>query len=206
MRIVFGVAIETGRRWIRKSSVLVAVEAGGLLVLAEQRVVRRRVIEFGLQPFGWFVAGRTVSAHSVLMGLIFRVTVNARRGCLPPLLVGLMTIVAGCVFVRTQQFEIGEAMVERRFIEDDNACVTANMLRMARRALVGLDLGAATVEPGFLVDVHSDILMAIHAKLPLPALVKSLVAGRAFAFQVRVGIGDRTRHNKGLDILRRGIV
>jgi len=206
MRIVFGVAIETGRRWIRKSSVLVAVEAGGLLVLAEQRVVRRRVIEFGLQPFGWFVAGRTVSAHSVLVGFIFCVAVNARGRCCPAFLVGLVTIVAGRVFVRSQQFEIGKAMIERGLIENDNQCITTNMLGMASEALVRLNFGAATVEAGFRVNVHGNILMAIHAKLPLPALVKSLMARRTFAFEIRVALDNRTRHDQGLDILCRRIV
>jgi hypothetical protein len=97
-------------------------------------------------------------------------------------------------------------MIERGLIEDDNERIAANMLRMARGTPVRLDLGALTVESGFVVDITRDIFMAIQAKLPLPALVKSLVAGRTFAFQIRMGLDDRTRHDQRLDILRERVV
>ena len=206
VRIIFSVAIETLRRRIRESAVFMAVETSGFEVFSEQWVVGRRMIEFGLQPFCWLMAIDAVRAHSVLVGFVFFVAVNARRGRLPVLQIGLVAIFAVSIFVRSQQFEIGKAMIESGLIEDDNERITANMLRMAGRTLVSLDLGAPPVESGFLVNVDGDLFMAIHAKLPLPALVKSLVARRTFAFQIRMSLDNRTRHDQGLDILRRRIV
>jgi hypothetical protein len=102
MRVILCMAIETFRWRIRESAVLVAVKTSDFKVLAKQWVVRRRVVELGLQPFRWRVAVDTVSTHSILVGLVFLVAVNARRGCFPVLQIGPVAIFAGGIFVRTQ--------------------------------------------------------------------------------------------------------
>ena len=164
------------------------------------------MVKLRLQPFGRLVTGSAVSAHAVLMRFIFRVTVNARRRCFAPFLVRLMTVVAGGVFVRTQQLEVRKAMIERGFIEYDDERIAADMLRVTGGALIGLYFGASSVESRFGFYIFGDLFMTVHAKLPLPTLVEALVAGRTFAFQVRVGTGHRTRHDQGFDILRRGVM
>ena len=52
MRIVGFVATEAGRWRFGKRLIVVAVEACCLLMFAEQRIVRRIVIELSICPFG----------------------------------------------------------------------------------------------------------------------------------------------------------
>ena len=77
------VATKAVSRRARKCSVLVTIQANGLAVFAEQRKVSFVVIEFGFKPFGWLVAGATLCTHDFLMGLIFKMAVDALRRRFP---------------------------------------------------------------------------------------------------------------------------
>ena len=206
MRVILGVAIKTGCRRVRESAVFMAVETGGLEVFSEQRVVRCRVVEFGLQPFRWLVAIDAVAAHSVLVRFVILVAVHAFRGCVPVLVIRLVAVAALGVGMRSEEFKVREAMVEGGFIQDDYGRVTAQVLRMAGGTLVSLDFGAPPVESGFPVDVLGNIFMTIQAKQPLSTLVKLLVAGGATVLKVCVSCYDLSGHYEGLDILRRCVV
>ena len=68
MGIILGVTTETSGRGVEERPVLVAVSARRFLVLADQRKVRRIVIEFRIGPFGGLVAGSAVVTHRLFMG------------------------------------------------------------------------------------------------------------------------------------------
>jgi len=77
MRVVFGVAVDAFGQWLRECTVFVTIETRSLKVFAKQRVVRRAVVELGVQPLSWPVAISTVGAHCVLMRLVFTMAVDA---------------------------------------------------------------------------------------------------------------------------------
>lgn len=102
MRVVLLVTTETGRRRVRESSIFVTIEARGLKVLAEQWVIRRRMVELGLQPFCWLVARRAIRTHSVLMRLIVLVAADTGRWCFPTLQVRRMAAFTVGLLVRSR--------------------------------------------------------------------------------------------------------
>lgn len=87
VRVILGVATETGRRRALKSPVFVTVEARCLQMLAEQRVVGRVVIEFDLEPARCAVAVRAFGAHEFAMNIVLFMTGQTVAWRIPELLV-----------------------------------------------------------------------------------------------------------------------
>lgn len=199
--VILSVTIKALRWRIRECAVFVAVEAGRLLVLSEQRIVRGRVVEFGLQPLRRFVAADAVAAHPVLVRFVFLVAIDAVRGRLPVFSIRRVAVFAFCVLVRSQQFKVSETMIERCLVKNDDDRITTLVFGMTGGALVGLNFGAFPVVSVFLIDVFCDIFVAIETELPLCFFVESFVAGGTLILQVRVSLDDIAGHDQRLNVL-----
>ena len=74
-------------------------------------------------------------------------------------LTDLMAIFTGRLLVRAHQDKISQLMIEPLRVEPDNIGVTANMLGMARRALLHKGILIATVVADSVFDVTGNIFM-----------------------------------------------
>ena len=166
------VAAEAVCRRARKCPVLVTIQAGSLAMFTEQRIVSFVVIEFGFQPFGWLVAGATFSTHDFLMGLIFKMAVDALRRCFPMLQLRCMTIRTIGICVWAFQVEVGKAVVKGLLIHDNDDGIATFVFGMARSTLVILYFCTESMKACFLFKVCCDLFMTIQAQLTLPFLVK----------------------------------
>ncbi len=77
VRVVFCVTVETGVLWFGEGSVCMAVETLHLQVLADEWIISRVMIIFGVKPLCWLVAFSTVGTHRVLVRCVFTMTVDA---------------------------------------------------------------------------------------------------------------------------------
>jgi hypothetical protein len=178
-----------------------AVEARCFLMFAEQVVIGCAVVELGFKPFGWLMAACAVSAHLVLMRFVVLVAIDAVGLCFPVFGAGLMAVLTFGFSVRAEQLKVSKAVVESVFIQQHDDRISTFMFCVAGRTLIGLNLGALAVKPGFRVNVESDILMAVEAKLLLSLLVEHLVARGTFAFELEVRGCDFSGHDQRLNIL-----
>ena len=78
--------------------------------------------------------------------------------------------------MRAIKYEISESMIEGAGIEIDNGRVTAFMIRMTGRALIGVSSGVQSVKSCLCFDVSGNLVVTIHAALSLGFLIKHHVA------------------------------
>ena len=95
--VVRCVAAEAGSGWTRECSILVTVQANGLAVFAEQRVLGSTVIELGFKPLGRLMARAALGTHDFLVGLIFKMTVDTLGRRFPMLQIWRMAIRTLCI-------------------------------------------------------------------------------------------------------------
>ena len=115
------------------------IQTSRFAVFAEQGIFCRSVVKLTFQPLGRFVTSNTLKAHRFLMRLVFTMTVDALGGCFAARQVRFMAVGAVGLRVRTDQFEIGEAMIKRRFVQNNDDRISTLVFRMAAGALIRLD-------------------------------------------------------------------
>lgn len=110
--IVLGMTAKACRGRIGKGAVSMAVATGRLLVLADQRVAGRIVIEFDLEPVAGRMAIAALCAQFSRMRIVVLMTREAvaRRIAMP--LLGLMTILALIVRMFAEQREVRQVVAE----------------------------------------------------------------------------------------------
>jgi hypothetical protein len=92
-------------------------------------------------------------------------------------------------------------VVEAVFSKNDDFGVAAVMIGMTGRALVIARVRVPAVIPGGRTEVRGDVLVTIHAKLPLRILVKHLMARGTLRLELSVTSDDVARHDERLDVL-----
>ncbi len=201
VRVIFGMAVDTGGWRFGESSILMTIQTSRFAVFTEQGIFCCSVVKLAFQPLGRFVTGNTIKAHRFLMRLVVTMTVDALRWRFSMLQIRFMTIGAVGLRVRTAQLEVGEAMVKRSFVQNNDDRISSLVFCMAAGALVGLDFCAKPMKSSLATDVACDIFMTIEAKLPLPFFVEQLVAAGTLAFKIRMHLDDLTGHDERLNIL-----
>ena len=205
VRVVCFMAGETGSRRVWEGAIFVAAQAGRLLMLSEQWVFRGVVIEFGISPFGWLVARRAVVIHRILMRFFVAVTIDALRWRFPVFLVGNVTVAALGLKVSAYEFEVGEGVVEIIFVQDHHISVTTLVIGMAGCALVIAGVRMAPVIAERSRNIRTHIFVTIHTELSLAGLIEHDMAGGTLGLDLGVSFDDIARHDKRLDVLRRGV-
>ena len=131
MRVIFGMAVDTGGGRLGEGSILMTIQTSRFGVFAEQGIFCCSVVKLGLQPLCRFVTSNTVKAHRFLMRLVFTMTVDALGRCFSTLQIRFMTVGAVGLRVRPSQLEIGEAMIKRRFVQNNDDGVSSLVFLMA---------------------------------------------------------------------------
>ncbi len=172
MRVIFGVAVDTGGGWLGEGSILMTIQTSRFAVFAEQGIFCCSVVKLAFQPLGRLMTGNTLKAHRFLMRLVFTMTVDALGWRFSMLQIRFMTVGAVGLGVRTSQLEVGEAMIKRSFVQNNDDRISSLVFCMAAGALIGLDFCAKPMKSLLATDVACDIFMTIEAKLPLPFFVE----------------------------------
>ena len=161
--IVFRVTVVALRRGVLKRVVGMAVETCRLLVLADQRVVGRVVVELDVEPLRgrMTVAARRSQCFSVRV-VVF-MTGIAVAGSVAMFLVRSMARGAFGFGMFAKQWEIGEIVVECLFIQLHDVGISTLVIRMAARAGRILRLLESAVEARRLVDVVGDVFVTVKA-------------------------------------------
>ena len=89
------------------------IEAGCLLVFADQAKARYIMVKIDLGPLDRRMAVSTLCAHSLTMNIVGLVTSEAVRWCFAMFLPGVMAIATGRVNVLAFQREVGAFVFER---------------------------------------------------------------------------------------------
>ena len=134
------------------------------------------MIEFGICPVIWIVAIAAIAAEISFMSIVIDVAIDALAGCVAVLIVGLVAIRTFHLKVLTQQFEVGDEMVKRRFIKARYIGVPPFMISMTCGAraipnIIGLAMKAGSAGP-----IGCNIFVAVEAKLILLRTVERFVA------------------------------
>ena len=106
-------------------------------VSTDQRVTCSVVVKFDLQPVNRCMTISTVLTHKVLMGIVVDMTRNAIGWCFPVLVSLVVTVGAFDVGVSTDERKVGEVVVERLFVENNDPGIAAFVIGMAVRTIIG---------------------------------------------------------------------
>ena len=147
------------------------------------------------------MTGRTIGAHGPFMWFVFAVAIHTVPWGIAVFFVRCMAIGALRFFVRVQQLEIGERVVETALVQNNDLRIPAFMFRVTRFALIDTCFGMKTVEPDGRNDVCCDILVTVHAQLTLFGSVKLLVTRGALRLEICVPKNDIAGHDQALNIL-----
>jgi Holliday junction resolvasome RuvABC endonuclease subunit len=154
------------------------------------------VIKLDVVPVTGVVAAGAIAAQITLMNIIFAVARLAGVGRIAVFLACRMTTIAGCLGMLTEQFEVSERVIERRFIQSHDIHVTAFMVGMARGASLIADVCRPAVKAKRGADVLRYILMAVQTQGILLRTTESLVARRTFRLKLRMPLNHRTWHDQ----------
>jgi len=184
MRIVLGMAAETGRWRYPECLVFMAVIAGNFLVLAKQRVVRRAVIKLNFLPVCFTVTIVACRARKALVDIIVPMAGKAVGRCLAVLLFRFMAISTGDFAMTTQQRAVGEIVVKCIFVKNNNRKIPAFMIGVATYAGVDARVFKQAVKTCLSVDVQAHVFVTNDAEIALPCTFKPCVTGRALRFNL----------------------
>jgi len=174
--IVFSVTGEAGRRRVLMCLVFVAACAFRLTMLADQREVRRVVVERRIGPVARVVTVRALGAELAFMRFIFAVTVDALTGSITMLGFGFVTAGALCLEMLAQQLEVRDGMVKGLFVEAEDIGVAPYVIGMTGVAGVVANVVRFAVKTCTRLGVARDVLVAVQAKTVLRRSVEALMA------------------------------
>jgi hypothetical protein len=200
MRVVLGMTVVALGRRVLERVVLMAIEAGGLQVFADQRISGRIMIEFDVLPFHRRVTIATRRAQRPAVRIVFFVTRVAIVRRVAVLLVSGVARGAFTFGVFAEQWKVREFVVEVSFVELHDIGVAALVIGMTPRT-GGLPCSPRpSVEAGGFLDVLGDVLVAVKAQRALFAPLELLVAQATLALVLRVALDQFTRHDQGFDL------
>lgn len=120
------------------------------------------------------------------MSVVALVAIDTGTGCCSMWLARGVTARACRDFMSSVESEVGEPVIKRRFVERDDVCFAAFVIRMTRLAFGRLDFRPLAVKSLLVDDVGVNVLMTFEAKTPLARLRKWLVT--AFALVLQLGV------------------
>ena len=133
------------------------------------------MVEFGICPVTGVVATGTVTTEIAFVRVVLAMAgIAASRG-IAMLGVWLVASIAGSVGMLAQQFEVGEQMIKRCFVESGDVCATSLMIRMARGTRSILNITRFAMKSFAVVRVIRNIFVAIEAELILLGAVERFV-------------------------------
>lgn len=198
--VVGGMAAVTGRRRVGERVVLVAVEAGSVVMQSDQRPPGRVVIESDIEPTIGSVAVATLGAHGIAMHIVGLVAAVAVLRCVAELDVGFMAVVTLRLGMVADEREIGPVMIEALPVESHDIGIAAFVVGMASEAGTTAGLPVAAMKAQLHFDVGRDVLVAIEAQGALFVAIEGLVTSLAIGLELRVTLDDFTGHDQGLDL------
>jgi hypothetical protein len=163
VNVVIAVTGEAGRRRVLMRLVFVAVPAFHLTMLADQREVRRVVIERRVDPVIRVVTVAARGAEIALVNVVVAVAIGTFTGRITTPGAGFVAVGAGRVEMFAEQLELGECMVKCGFVETENVGVTTLVIGMAVCAGAVSNLGRSAVKSSACTDATRDILVAVEA-------------------------------------------
>ena len=167
VNVVVGMTGKAGCRRVLVRLVLVAIPAFRLTMLADQREVRRVVIESRVGPSAGFVTIGAFAAEIALVNVVVAVTVRTFTRRITPFVAGFVAVGAGGVEVFAQQLEVRERMVKCGFVEPQNVGTASRVIGMAGSASAVGNFARAAVKPGARPSIIRDILVAVEAQAVL---------------------------------------
>ncbi len=138
------------------------------------------------------------------MDILVLVAAAAGRSRLAIRGVGAMAAAAVEREVGAVEREVGELMRESGLAQLVYIGIPAQVLAMAATALTGGAPLHAAVIARLVADVGCNLLVAIQAQCGLAIAVGAVVASAAVVLQLRMRLGDRSRHDQFLDAGRPG--
>lgn len=201
--IVFSVATDAVHRRILMRLVFVAVPAFHVTMLANQREVRRVMVESGVGPVGRVVTVRALGAEIAFVHIVFAVTVDAFAGRIATFVIGFVAAGTLCFEMLAHQLEIREGMVKGRFVEPQDVSVAALVFGVACRAGAVTNIGRPAVKACTGIRISRHVLVAFETKPILRRAIKPLMARGAFGFDVGMPFDNRAGHYQRLNGLSR---
>lgn len=197
--IILLVTSEAGGRGQGERVVRMAIQAGDLPVLAEQRVAGSVVIEFDLLPIGGRMAVRTGFTKIAFVHVIVSVAIKALVRCFPKFLTAVMTARTFHVGMLSLEKEISHSVIKGSLLQHYDRRISAFMLRVTCLALFSLGSGKQAVIPPRLLDVCCDIIVTFGTPRILAFLFERSMTRRAFTFDIRVSLNHFARHDQFLN-------
>ena len=198
--IVLGMAVVALGRCILEGVVLMAVQAGGLQVFANQRITSRFMIEFDVLPFHRRMTIAARLAKRAAVRIVFFVTRVAVVRGVAVLLVSGVARGAFIFGVFAEQRKVREIVIEVGFVELHDIGIATLVIGMALHTGHIFGSPDPSVEACGFFDVCSDVLVAVKAQRALFASLEFLMAQGALAFILRMTLDHFPRHDQGFDL------
>ena len=199
--VIVLVAGETGVRRPFKQLDFVAILARSFSVFADERVVRRIMVEVNVYPVRLIVTVGACLGRILLVWFVLRVTGVALIRSIAMFFVRNMTVYAFQLRMVPEQFEIRELVIKRLFVESENIRIATLVVGMAGSASVAPGIFRSSVVTQVQFDIDGDEFMTIQAEISLPGAVERQVTGRTIGFDIGMAGYDIAGHDKRLDRL-----
>lgn len=168
-----------------------------LVVKREGRLV---VIELEMLPGLGVVARGAVSAEATLVRLLRLVATDTVSRSFAERLLRLVAALAGKAGMRSQEREVGGAVIELLAAELHDVGVASLVLGMAGPALCRLNPAQAAMEAGVGCDIGAYRLVARNAQLRLARAIAAVVTVLAILLVLGMRSGQLSRHEQGFGI------
>lgn len=198
--IVLGMAVVALGRRVLEGIVLMAVQASGLQVFANQRITGRIMIEFDVLPLHRRMTIATHFAKRSAMRIVFFVTRVAIAGRVAVLFVFGVARGAIVFGVFAEQRKVREIVIEGILVEVYDVGIATLVIGMALHTGHVPGSPDPSVEACRFFDVCSDVLVAVKAQRALFASLEFLMAQGALAFILRMTLDHFPRHDQGFDL------
>lgn len=202
VRVILGMTAETGRRCILVSLIPMTVKALGITMMAEQRKIRRVMIESHVEPVGGVVAIGTGSSQEAFVYVVVVMTIVAFLWRIAVLVSCRVAVSASHFCVFSQQFVVGQVMVKVFLVKVYDIGVAPFVIDMAGGAMTTGHVIRTAMKTVAGIDVSRDVLMAVETQPILGAAIEALVTRRALGFSLGVTRDDLARHHQGFNGLR----
>lgn len=196
--IILLVASEAGRRRQSESVVRMAIQTSDFLVLAEQRVIGRVVVEFDLLPISRRMAVSTCLTKVALVHIIVTVAINAQTGRLAEFLAVFVAVRAFHVDMLAIEMKVGHIVVKGFFLQHDDNRIPSFMFRVTGLALLALHFRKQSVKAHYLLDIGRNIFVTFDTLRILALLLERSMARRTFPLDIGMPLDHLARHNQFL--------
>ena len=154
------------------------------------------MIEARLGPCLFRMAFGAGSAQTTPMRILFPVASDTPRCRLPILQVGCVTTFALDSRMGAQEREIRGSVIEILLIQPDYVLVPTLVIGMTMLAFGAFYLAALSMEPGRVIDIVGDVLVACQTEPDLRRFLEGLMAIPAILFVFLMALNHLARHHE----------